>query len=115
MERQLNFHAAAADIAELEARIRKLETMAILHARSTTAKPRVLPSLSFAEGPEQLLCYYLVRERELPKSLQYSSMAVTSTTRFCAADESIMSMASTTKMERGSRNQRDSDSGQERF
>ena len=33
MERQLNFHAAAADIAELEARIRKLEPMAILHAR----------------------------------------------------------------------------------
>ena len=67
MGRQLNFHATAADVAELEARIRKLEPMAVLHARSTTAKPRVLPSLSFVEGAEPLLFYYLVREHELPK------------------------------------------------
>lgn len=67
MGRQLNFYATAADIAELEACIRRLEPVAILHARSPNANPRVLPSLNFSEEAAPLLFYYLVLEPELPK------------------------------------------------
>jgi hypothetical protein len=62
---QLNFHATPADIAELETDIRKQEPIAIIHSRSPTANPLVLPSLSFVEGGEPFLFYRLVRESDL--------------------------------------------------
>lgn len=67
MGHQLNFHATPQDVAELEAGIRKLEPMVILHDRSPIADPRVLPSLGFREDGQPLLFYYLVRVTDLSR------------------------------------------------
>lgn len=65
MGHQVNFHAAPQDIGDIEAAIRKLEPMAVLHDRSPEARPRVLPSLRFEEDGQPLLFYFLVRESDL--------------------------------------------------
>ncbi|MEZ4297826.1 MAG: hypothetical protein R3B70_22915 [Polyangiaceae bacterium] len=67
MGHQANFYATPTDIAELQERIAKLEPMAILHSRSPTATPRVLPSLRFEENSQAFLHYYLVREGDFDK------------------------------------------------
>ncbi|WP_437875551.1 hypothetical protein [Sorangium sp. So ce513] len=65
MGRQVTFFAAPDDIAQLQHRIGDIEPMCILHDRSPTAKPRVLPTLDVAEDGQSLLFYFLVREIDL--------------------------------------------------
>lgn len=67
MGHQVNFYATPTDVAELEVSIGSLEPMLILHDRSPTAEPRVLPSLIFTEDAQPLLFYFLVREKDLAK------------------------------------------------
>jgi hypothetical protein len=62
---QLNFYATPVDIAELEAAIRALEPVVVLHDRSSSAAPQVLPSLRVTQDGEPWLFYYLVREPDL--------------------------------------------------
>ena len=62
MGHQVNFYAAHADIPQLQQRISEIEPMWILHDRSTSAEPRVIPSLHLAEDGQRLLFYFLVRE-----------------------------------------------------
>lgn len=65
MGHQVNFWALPADIAELEMRLRELEPMLILHARSQTSTPRILPALSHTESGHPWLFYWLARACDL--------------------------------------------------
>jgi hypothetical protein len=53
------------DVAELERGIGRLEPIVIVHSRSPSAQPRVVPSLNLSEGGQRWLFYFLVREPEL--------------------------------------------------
>lgn len=65
MGHQVNFFATPPDIVHLEAAAAKLEPMLVLHDRSSSAEPRVLPSLNHREGAERQLYYFLVRQCDL--------------------------------------------------
>jgi hypothetical protein len=65
MGHQVNYFLVPKDISELEASIQRLEPMVVLHHRSVTATPRVLPSVEFREDGQRLLFYCLVRASDL--------------------------------------------------
>lgn len=66
MGHQVNFHATPQDIGELEAAIRNLEPLVVLHDRSPTVAPRLVPSMEFTEDARRLLFFFVVREADLP-------------------------------------------------
>lgn len=65
MGHQVNFYAIPEDIVHIEQKIREIESLAILHSRSNTATPRIVPSLDFRESDQQWLFFHLVRESDL--------------------------------------------------
>lgn len=69
MGHQVNFYATPPDIDRLGALIGCLESTTVLHDRSPSAKPRVLPSLTFKDkdNEQPLLFYFLVREEDVSK------------------------------------------------
>lgn len=67
MGHQINFYATPADIAVLGAAAARVEPMLVLHDRSPTAAPRVLPSLDHHDGTQRQLHFSLVREQDLAR------------------------------------------------
>ena len=61
MGHQLNFHATLPDVARLEEIVRAIEPVVVLHSRSPTAEPRIVPSVNFEEQGRRWLFYFLVR------------------------------------------------------
>ncbi len=67
MGHQVSFYILPDDIAEIESAIGQLEPMRVLHSRSPSRDPRVLPSCHFydEDAGHPWLSYYLVRECDL--------------------------------------------------
>lgn len=65
MGHQANFYTTPVDIAALGAAVSRVEPMLILHDRSSSAEPRILPALDHREAGRRQLFYFLVREAEL--------------------------------------------------
>lgn len=61
MGHQLTFHLTPVDTLTLEAKLRALGPMVVLHSDSATASPRVVDSLEFSEGGRPWLQLYLAR------------------------------------------------------
>lgn len=62
MGRQVNFFLGPADQSELEARLRKVAELIVLHGRSPKPEPRVLEGINF---PEDHWTLYVVRPADL--------------------------------------------------
>ena len=69
MGHQLNFHATLPDVARLEEIVRAIEPVVVLHSRSPTAEPRIVPSVNFEEQGRRWLFYFLVREADLGRAV----------------------------------------------
>jgi hypothetical protein len=67
MGHQVNFYITNKDTASLEATLRQLGSLCILHDRSLTAMPRVVDSLDVHEGDQPWLYLYLARCEHLPE------------------------------------------------
>ena len=65
MGHQINFFLGPNDQLELEARLKKVDELVVLHSRSPTPEPRVVHSMNFAEDGKQWLFVYLVRPNDL--------------------------------------------------
>lgn len=63
--RQLRFCATPSDAEALAQRLQALEPMLILHSRSLSRVPRVVPSLDLTEAGARWLSFFLVRVEDL--------------------------------------------------
>jgi hypothetical protein len=66
MGHQLVFYMTPTDIRAVEAKLRALEAMVVIHSDSISATPRVVESLEVAEGGRRWLHFYLARRQDLP-------------------------------------------------
>lgn len=65
MGHQVEFFLGPNDLRELEARLKKVGELMILHRRSDRPAPRILESIDLREGGAPWLFYYLVRPDDL--------------------------------------------------
>lgn len=65
MGHQVNYYALYEDFARIESKLRSIEPMVILHSRSPTATPRIVPALNFRDEKGIWLFCHLVREADL--------------------------------------------------
>jgi len=69
MGHQVNFYVARPDWARIEASLKELGSLTIVHSRSPTSVPRTVPSADLSENGEPWLFFGLVRQSDLPKLL----------------------------------------------
>jgi hypothetical protein len=65
LSHQVSFYATKEDVVSIEAGIRGIGPMVILHDRSLDGRPRVVDSLDYEQGGERWLYFFLVRPEHL--------------------------------------------------
>ena len=67
MAHQFSFYLTDEDTRALEQALQALSPLLILHSRSPSPKPLVLPSLDFKDGASSWIYFFLVRPEDLDK------------------------------------------------
>lgn len=62
MTKQVNFYVTPEDTSLLEDKLRHIDSLVVLHSRSSNSKPHELDSLDYVENGQQWLYFYLVRQ-----------------------------------------------------
>jgi hypothetical protein len=69
MSKQLSFYLTPKDLRQLEPLLRACGPLAVLHSRSPSSSPKVLPTFDIKEGGKDWLFLFLAREQDVSQIL----------------------------------------------